>query len=272
MATKFFATSDADTFANPSHSVTFTWDGLGSVAFESDGGAVLLTEGGFPNPNEPYNGFEEGDQGDIPKHSTEILNFISSHPTGRIFHFEVFDDNSVDYTSSTAPVSIDLTKATQHGGFAEGDSLGDIFEVTGSRHDDVIRGSNTSDYPPDTNRIIDGQRNFFFTINKPGENVLNGGDGNDLLEGRGGADTLNGGPGFDLASYESSPAAVTVRLPGQRRPADRPCKRRRCGRRHPFFDRRSHRLEVRRPPDRQRARQPARRGTGRRHPRRSGRD
>jgi Ca2+-binding RTX toxin-like protein len=214
MATRFFATANADTFANPSHSVTFTWDGLGSVAFESDGGAVFLTEGGFPNPNEPYNGFEEGDQGDIPQHGNEILNFISSHPTGRIFHFEVFDDNSVDYTSSTAPVSIDLTKGTQHGGFAEGDSLGDIFEVTGSRHDDVIRGSNTSDYPPDTSRIIDGQRNFFFTINKPGENVLNGGDGNDLLEGRGGADALNGGFGFDLASYESSPAAVTVRLQG----------------------------------------------------------
>jgi Ca2+-binding RTX toxin-like protein len=130
------------------------------------------------------------------------------------YYFEVFDDNSVDYSRSTAPVSIDLTQATQHGGFAEGDSLGDIFEVTGSPYDDVIRGLNTSDYPPDTTRTIDGTRTIFFTINKPGENVLNGGNGNDLLEGRSGADTLNGGAGFDYASYESSPARVTVRLAG----------------------------------------------------------
>src|SRR5262249_10224545 len=45
-------------------------------------------------------------------------------------------------------------------------------------------------------------------INNPGDNVLNGGNGNDLLEGRGGADTLNGGLGFDFASYETSPANV----------------------------------------------------------------
>jgi len=51
-------------------------------------------------------------------------------------------------------------------------------------------------------------------VNNPGDNVLNGGGGNDLLEGRGGADTLNGGDGLDFASYETSPGAVTVRLPG----------------------------------------------------------
>jgi Ca2+-binding RTX toxin-like protein len=58
------------------------------------------------------------------------------------------------------------------------------------------------------------QGNNFVIINNPGENVLNGGNGNDLLEGRGGADTLNGGSGFDFASYESSPSSVSVRLQG----------------------------------------------------------
>ena len=37
----------------------------------------------------------------------------------------------------------DLERSTQHGGFAEGDSLGDIFEIAGSAFDDVLRGSNT---------------------------------------------------------------------------------------------------------------------------------
>jgi Ca2+-binding RTX toxin-like protein len=56
-------------------------------------------------------------------------------------------------------------------------------------------------------------------FNDPGDNVLVGGGGSDVLEGRGGADVLIGGSfnddsAFDFASYESSPAAVTVRLAG----------------------------------------------------------
>src|SRR5205823_2987653 len=51
------------------------------------------------------------------------------------------------------------------------------------------------------------------------EDVLVGGGGSDVLEGRSGADVLVGGSftsdiDFDYASYESSPAAVTVRLKG----------------------------------------------------------
>jgi Ca2+-binding RTX toxin-like protein len=212
MATKFFATANADTFSNPSNSRLFTYVS-GPVAFEDDGGGVFSYDDSFVDPNEPYNGFVENpNQFTTP--TDVVLDYISSQGLPGNFYFEVFADNSVDYSLSTAPVSIDLTKTTQHGGFAEGDSLGDMFEVTGSFFDDVIRGLNTSDYPPDTIRTIGGSRTFFFTINKPGENVLNGGNGNDLLEGRGGADTLNGGAGFDFASYESSPARVTVRLAG----------------------------------------------------------
>jgi len=215
MATNFFAKASAETFANPSHSVVFTYDGFGgAVEFAENGGSVRQLSGGFPDPDEPYNHFVEGNANDQILHRNEILNFISDHLSGRTFYFEVFDDNSVDYSLSNAPVSVDLTQTTQHGGFAEGDKLGDIFEVTGSAFDDVIRGSNVSDYPLDKSGTVFGQPTFFFTINKPGENVLNGGNGNDTLEGRGGADTLNGGSGFDTASYESSPAGVTVRLAG----------------------------------------------------------
>ena len=103
---------------------------------------------------------------------------------------------------------------TQHGGFAEGDTLtffdgqGNISEaiagIDGSSFDDVIRGID----------LLNNPEGIFSVFNNPGVNIFNGGGGNDLLEGRGGADTLNGQSGFDLASYESSPAAVTVRLAG----------------------------------------------------------
>ena len=141
------------------------------------------------------------------------------------FEFVVFADNSVDYSFSNAAVSVDLAanfpgqvlgviEATPSGGFAQFDQLVDIFEITGSAFDDVIRGSNASTYlhspllfshPNDPTNEVG---------NNPGDNVLNGGAGNDILEGRGGADTLNGGSGFDFASYETSPGAVIVRLPG----------------------------------------------------------
>jgi len=108
---------------------------------------------------------------------------------------DVFDNITVDYSNSTAPVLIDLSQTTQHGGFAQGDTLINDFSVIGSPFDDVIRGQDIVD--PDA-------------INDPGLNSLFGDAGNDILEGRGGADLINGGSGSDTASYESSPAAVTV--------------------------------------------------------------
>jgi Ca2+-binding RTX toxin-like protein len=140
------------------------------------------------------------------------------------FDITTFADNSVDYSFSNAAVGVDLAanfpgqvlgviEATPSGGFAEFDSLVDIFEVTGSGFDDIIRGSNASTYL-NSKKVFPDSSPSNEIINNPGDNVLNGGAGNDILEGRGGADTLNGGSGFDFASYESSPGAVTVRLPG----------------------------------------------------------
>src|SRR5262245_15300810 len=76
--------------------------------------------------------------------------------------------------------------------------------IDGSSFDDVIRGVD----------VLNNPEGILTVFNNPGVNIFNGGGGNDLLEGRGGADTLNGQSGFDLASYESSPAGVTVRLAG----------------------------------------------------------
>jgi Ca2+-binding RTX toxin-like protein len=120
--------------------------------------------------------------------------------TSAIF-FAVFDDFTVDYSFSPRPVQIDLSFTTQHGGFAEGDLLTNIFSIIGSPSNDTIRGSDL--IPPEDFPAQD-------VFNDPGANSLFGGGGDDIIEGRGGADLINGGPGNDTASYESSPAGVVV--------------------------------------------------------------
>jgi Ca2+-binding RTX toxin-like protein len=167
--------------------------------------------------------------------------------SGYGFYSTTYANNSVDYSFSNAAVSIDLVTnppfsfqapapgasvlqvAAAHGGYAEGDILKDVSTVTGSSFDDVLRGSNASDYSNfigapkefDFETFPNWSLNNFEVNNNPGENVLIGGAGSDVLEGRGGADLLIGGTlaadsdsDFDFASYESSPAAVTVWLAG----------------------------------------------------------
>jgi Ca2+-binding RTX toxin-like protein len=214
MTTTFLAT------AQPDHFTAFHF----SQAYDGVSG---LFDFSFSDPIEPYNGFYE--EFNSSPQATSLLSQLSPQflaiaalsnfaDSFARFTIEFFDSTVVDYSFSTASVFVDLEQLVQQGGFAQGDVLTNVSEITGSAFDDVIRGSNPSDYPPDTvpffvnGHII--QENLFYTLNNPGNNVLNGGNGNDVLEGRGGADLLNGGSGFDFASYESSPAAVTVRLPG----------------------------------------------------------
>jgi Ca2+-binding RTX toxin-like protein len=223
------ATANAETISNPHHTTYLVYYG-GRVASESDGGGVVQDAGDFADPREPYNQFVETAITDSPAAINQIFGIIAvgGQPPGGIFnginyYFEVFADNPADYTPSNASVSIDLHKSTQHGGFAEGDTLVGISSVTGSAFDDVIRGSSPSDFPADSTSIVvngvNTQSFLHFTINNPGNNLLIGGGGSDVLEGRGGADILIGGSltadfGTDHASYESSPSAVNVRLSG----------------------------------------------------------
>src|SRR5262245_4004472 len=153
----------------------------------------------------------------------QMLGIIGSFGQGQ-YDFIIRQNNVVDYSLSNAPVQInmDAVTSTGRGGFAEGDTLLAITEVIGSGFNDVIRGGDPLPAPTPI-IVINGvnhpfENSFFLTAN-PGEDVLVGGGGSDVLEGRGGADVLIGGTftsdfAFDFASYESSPAAVTVRLNG----------------------------------------------------------
>ncbi|MEI8446524.1 calcium-binding protein, partial [Mesorhizobium sp. CCNWLY176] len=89
------------------------------------------------------------------------------------------DNDTVSYTNSTAGVTIDLSLFLQiSGGYASGDTVYNIENVTGSAHTDSLTGS----------------------------------DGNNVLAGLGGADILVGGLGSDTADYTVSTAGVIVSL------------------------------------------------------------
>ncbi|WP_374383474.1 hypothetical protein [Dongia sp.] len=98
---------------------------------------------------------------------------------------QLFGDNGFDkgfdtavYKTSAAAVNIDLTRAIQIGGEAEGDQLFGIDGVVGSRFDDTLVG--------------DARNNTF--------------------RGGAGADRIDGGDGIDKASYAYSSGAVDVDL------------------------------------------------------------
>jgi Ca2+-binding RTX toxin-like protein len=131
-------------------------------------------------------------------------------------------------------VNVDLQRATQQGGLAEGDVLISIENVGGSREDDVIKGDGGA------NKLLgnggsdilegrDGDDDLFgdasasFLGGVQGNDVLDGGAGNDRLFGEGGNDTLiggtgtnllDGGVGTDTASYAGSAFGMLVAITG----------------------------------------------------------
>jgi Ca2+-binding RTX toxin-like protein len=103
--------------------------------------------------------------------------------------------DTVDYGASTAAVDIDLTRATQSGGHAEGD-CSSASRTSSARH--TMTASSATRRP---------------TFLRPGGNdTLLGGDGNDTLRGGAGADLIDGGLGQDFADYRDSASWVAVDL------------------------------------------------------------
>ena len=112
--------------------------------------------------------------------------------------------NTVDYSASAGWVHVDLNLQGGHtaqsgggaGNHADGDTLLNIRNVTGSRYDDSITG--------------DGRDNDLRGMD--GNDTLLGGGGNDTLRGGAGADSMDGGPGINMVDYRGSASWVNVDL------------------------------------------------------------
>ena len=96
----------------------------------------------------------------------------------------------VDYSQSTAGVNVNLNRTMQYGGFAEGDQLYNVENITGSQYRDVLVGNGDDN-------VIDGQAGDDKIYGGDGNDTLYGGDGNDFLSGDTGNDTMYGGDGND---------------------------------------------------------------------------
>jgi aryl-phospho-beta-D-glucosidase BglC (GH1 family) len=96
-------------------------------------------------------------------------------------------NDTANYYGSRVGVNVDLTRATQLNGDAEGDSLLGIETVRGSRYNDNLKGDD-------------------------GRNTLDGRAGNDVLNGGGGADILTGGGGNDRFVFDLAQGANGDRI------------------------------------------------------------
>lgn len=113
-------------------------------------------------------------------------------------------EDGTSYIFSWGAVNIDMQRAVQFGGDAQGDVLISIEDVQGSINNDTIRGNAS-------NNVIDGSNGDDVLDGRGGQDKVFGGFGNDLIYGGRDGDTLDGGPGRNTLSYANT-FAVTVDL------------------------------------------------------------
>ncbi|WP_420546824.1 Ig-like domain-containing protein [Curvivirga sp.] len=123
-------------------------------------------------------------------------------------------NDTLDYATSSAGVSINLSDNSTSGGDAAGDIISGFENVIGSDHDDTLSGDDS------VNKLEGGAGEDTLT-GLAGADILSGGAGNDTIEagadqdhveGGAGADILDGGDDIDTLSYEHSSEAVSVDL------------------------------------------------------------
>ncbi len=138
--------------------------------------------------------------------------------------------DTASYTDSNAAVTVNLATGTHSGGHAQGDTLSNIENLTGSDHNDTLSGdsnANSLDGGAGTDTASYADSNAAVTVNlatgthsgghAQGDTLtriqnLIGSSHNDNLSGDSNANSLDGGAGTDTASYADSNAAVTVSL------------------------------------------------------------
>jgi Ca2+-binding RTX toxin-like protein len=114
--------------------------------------------------------------------------------------------DTIDYSDSTSGISVNLDDSGNAGntpgssaspadgeiggGFAEGNDLSGIENISGSSHDDVLVGNASAN-------VLDGGAGNDVLRGEGGDDTLLGGEGNDTLDGGQGNDTLSGGLGDD---------------------------------------------------------------------------
>ena len=97
------------------------------------------------------------------------------------------NDTAVYYWGVSAGVTVNLATGVGSGSEAQGDTLVNIENVSGSEHDDTITGNDSGNY-----------------LNSyGGDDILRGGGGNDSLKGGKGDDRLFGGTGYDVFYFRN---------------------------------------------------------------------
>lgn len=116
-------------------------------------------------------------------------------------------DDYIQYGSSPSGVNIDLSMGLFSGGYADGDTLVNIEQVTGSFYADILIGGNANVQLSggDGNDIVTGGTGHDVLYGNAGVDIVNGGAGDDLLSASSVAndleDTFDGGAGFDAFRY-----------------------------------------------------------------------
>jgi serralysin len=95
------------------------------------------------------------------------------------------------YSTSPVGVTVNLATGQASGGDAEGDTLVNIENLSGSAHGDSLTGDDGANQ-------LSGWIGDDLLKGAGGADSLFGGTGNDTLKGGGGADTLNGGADHDI--------------------------------------------------------------------------
>lgn len=113
--------------------------------------------------------------------------------------------DTVSYEGSSGGVTVDLRVDSVSGGDAEGDTIINFENATGSAQGDTFWGD-------DSANVLMGLAGNDSFVGGGGDDKIFGGLGNDTLRGQGGADELDGGEGIDTVRYDWDTGPVTVNL------------------------------------------------------------